>query len=42
MNNNYIIDFERLNQLTTHNNDSPNNSTLGPYMYGITRKILIQ
>lgn len=41
MNNNYIIDFERLNQLTTHNNDSPNNSTLGPsYMYGITRKIL--
>ena len=28
MNNNYIIDFERLNQLTTHTNDNHNNNSI--------------
>lgn len=38
MNNNYIIDFERLNQLTTHTNDNHNNNITGhSYMYSITR-----
>ena len=40
--NTYILDFDRINKLTAHPNDNPNNSqgfTTG-YCYSITRKIL--
>ena len=38
----YIIDFERLNQLTVHENDNPNaTNAYGPnYCYSITRGII--
>lgn len=44
MRNEYIIDFERLNNLTVHQNDNPNvaaNAYGGPnYCYSITRAII--
>lgn len=39
----YIIDFERLNELTTHPNDDPSNNNGGfstPFTYSISRKLL--
>lgn len=38
----YIIDFERINKLTSHPNDNPNagGAFSAVFMYGITRKIL--
>lgn len=40
--NTYIIDFDRINELTTHPNDNPSNTlSIGtPYLYSHTRKIL--
>lgn len=40
--NDYIIDFERVNKLTTHPNDNPNSggAFAATFMYGISRKIL--
>lgn len=37
---NYIIDFDRLNQLTAHVNDNPNGGVQGMFVYNISRKIL--
>lgn len=40
-NSEYVIDFERVNQLTSHPNDSPISASYAPtFGYGITRKIL--
>lgn len=38
----YIIDFERVNQLTTHPNDDPSKSVgySTPFVYSISRKLL--
>lgn len=38
----YIIDFERVNQLTAHPNDDPSKSGgfAAPFTYSISRKIL--
>lgn len=38
----YIIDFERVNQLTAHPNDDPSKSSgfAAPFTYSISRKIL--
>lgn len=40
--NDYIIDFERINKLTSHPNDNPNagGAFAATFVYGITRKIL--
>lgn len=40
---NYIIDFERVNQLTSHPNDNPNSTgayTTGTFCYSISRKYI--
>ena len=39
---NYIIDFERVNQLTTTIEDKPNEGYAGTYQYGICRSIIKQ
>ena len=36
----YIIDFERLNSLTSSDKDTPSEGYGGVYMYGISRKII--
>lgn len=40
MNPNYIIDFERINQLTSHANDMPSAGYTPTYSYSHTRKLL--
>jgi len=39
---NYIIDFERVNQLTTTVEDKPNEGYSGTYQYGVCRSIIKQ
>lgn len=38
----YIIDFDRINELTTHPNDNPNSTGFvqGTFCYGIARKAI--
>lgn len=37
----YIIDFDKINELTTHPNDNPNSgSYTGTFCYGISRKAI--
>lgn len=39
----YVIDFERINELTSHPNDDPSNPSGGfstPFSYSISRKLL--
>ena len=38
----YIIDFDRINELTTHPNDNPNSTgfTQGTFCYGITQRLV--
>ena len=38
--NKYIIDFERINELTSHNNDNPQDGYSGTFCYSISKKIL--
>jgi hypothetical protein len=40
--NDYIIDFERVNRLTSHPNDNPNSggAFAAVFIYGLTRKLL--
>jgi hypothetical protein len=40
--NNLIVDFERINSLTSHPNDNPSTQSLsgGTFVYSITRKLL--
>jgi hypothetical protein len=38
--NNYILDFERLNELTSNKNDNPTEGYTGTFFYGISKKIL--
>jgi len=40
MKSNFIIDFERLNYLTTHPNDNNTAGYNGSYCYSITRKCI--
>jgi hypothetical protein len=37
---NYIIDFERVNELTTTKEDKPDEGYAGVYQYGVCRKII--
>ena len=37
---NYIIDFERVNELTTTKQDNPKEGYSGTYQYGICRKMI--
>ena len=37
---NYIIDFERVNELTTTKEDNPNEGYAGVYPYGICRTMI--
>ena len=37
----FVIDFERLNQLTSHQNDTTSSASFGQsFIYGISRKVL--
>ena len=43
MESDYIIDFDRLNELTSHDNDSPSSNQTGfgsLYIHSITRKVI--
>ena len=40
--NDFVIDFERVNQLTSHKHDNPTEGVNGSYCYSINRKVITQ
>ena len=36
----YIIDFDRVNQLSSHDNDNPTTGMQGTFVHNISRKII--